>query len=215
MKIGDYVKITNMDEVYDTYFEWAKDQGLDRYDYCTWKKGLDHDRICRVIAMAPHACYDNTYLLGIENDDGDQYIINENAVMLVNGVDKDGNNLHLLINQIKPFQRVVIRRGITLIVVPNIQKQEYPQCMLAGLTDYGSLIELNMAQKMPEYDIMEVYDMPSANNQLMDFNHKGQLLWKRIDRPTKEMLDQINKLEKEIKEQQEYLTELKKLYEIK
>jgi len=90
-----------------------------------------------------------------------------------NGVDADGNPLYFKDEDLKPFQRAVLRDGRTVIVSVDgggtlaftYESRTWSKAAIVAVND-------------SKYDVMEVYEPPFSPGRALNFTEKGKLLWK-------------------------------------
>jgi hypothetical protein len=84
MKIGSRVKIKNLGEIYSTYWTKFKEMGFKNpetaknINYEIFDKSIEF----KVFAKSDHEC-DNIMLYGIEDKNGNQFLIGESGLKLI------------------------------------------------------------------------------------------------------------------------------------
>lgn len=180
MKIGNQVRIKDTGKRYATYDEWAKHYGLRKFndvEPCRVVAG----EVGTVVAMGSHLDMSDS-LVGIEMH-GQHVIFDVRGLELVippNGVDGYSKPKNFTMVDLKVGQRAKDRSGRLWVAMTSVQSG-YAGVVLSGDEGWIDRFEASDPDDDDTWDIMEVFEPPRYNSDLLKSTAKGVLVWKRLD----------------------------------
>jgi hypothetical protein len=136
---------------------------------------------------------------------------------------KDNTKLYEVIQALKVGMRCITKNGNVYIVMEDVQKEDKTLILVRynDNEDYGwttiNFQDLNPSEDS-DFDIVTVYDVPEYNNDLLNSDVKGILMWEIYSEPASinTLMKQLEREEKKLKQQYDIVGTLQeKIYTLK